>query len=89
MGGLPIHSLGTGDRQALPAGLLPAPPPSPAGERQASEGLAAERWAALGGDVSVLLIHGYAGTCRHPHRLLQCPGMVGTDPNPAVEKGMI
>lgn len=89
MGRLAVHSLETGDRQALPAGLLPAPSPSPAGTMQASKGLAAGMRSALGGDASVLLIPDHAGTCQHPRRLPQHPALVGADPNPAVEKGMI
>lgn len=89
MGRLAVHSLGTGDRQSLPAGLLPAPSPSPAGMKQTSEGLATGTRAALGGDMSILLIPHLSQNLLTPSQASLCPALVGTDPNPAVEKGVV
>lgn len=81
VGQLSIRILAAGDRQALPAGLLPAPPASPALGRHLGKGLSAGTWAGLSGDASILLIPGHAGACQHP-RTPPAPGSGGSQLKP-------
>lgn len=88
MGQLSIPILAAGDRQALPAGLLPAPPASPAVGRHLGKGLSAGTWAGLSGDASILLIPGHAGTYQRP-RTPPTLALVGASSNPIVKYGVI